>query len=177
MAQSEVELTWVLYIICKAFLTLSKSPRLTKNNGTLGLGDTIIVDGAKRDRAVWPGDMGIAITSAFVSLGARVPLFTQPDVIPFVTRPVFTGTSFVCRVYAPLYQIRFKSSSLHLVTDDLASVHIDNLSLELAFKPTWANLRAYQGYFHCSDELLNRIWYSGAYTLPNCQYEHWPNHL
>jgi hypothetical protein len=39
------------------------------NNGTLGPGDTIIVDGAKRDRAVWPGDMGIAVPSAFVSLG------------------------------------------------------------------------------------------------------------
>ncbi|KAG0158912.1 hypothetical protein PDIDSM_6432 [Penicillium digitatum] len=59
----------------------------------------------------------------------------------------------------------FRYLTVFLVTDDLASVHIDNLSLELAFKPTWANLRAYQGYFHCSDELLNRIWYSGAYTL------------
>lgn len=39
------------------------------NNGTLGPGDTIIVDGAKRDRAVWPGDMGIAVPSAFVSTG------------------------------------------------------------------------------------------------------------
>jgi hypothetical protein len=39
------------------------------NNGTLGSGDTIIVDGAKRDWAVWPGDMGIAVPSAFVSLG------------------------------------------------------------------------------------------------------------
>jgi hypothetical protein len=39
------------------------------NNATLGPGDTIIVDGAKRDRAVWPGDMGIAVPSTFVSLG------------------------------------------------------------------------------------------------------------
>ncbi|KAI4713487.1 hypothetical protein J4E89_000933 [Alternaria sp. Ai002NY15] len=39
------------------------------NNGTLGPGDTIIVDGAKRDRAVWPGDMGIAVPSTFVSTG------------------------------------------------------------------------------------------------------------
>ncbi|CAG8898210.1 unnamed protein product [Penicillium egyptiacum] len=39
------------------------------NNGTLGPGDTIIVDGAKRDREVWPGDKGIAVPSAFVSLG------------------------------------------------------------------------------------------------------------
>ena len=39
------------------------------NNGTLGPGDTTIVDGAKRNRAVWPGDMGVAVPSAFVSLG------------------------------------------------------------------------------------------------------------
>jgi len=39
------------------------------NNATMGPGDTIIVDGAKRDRAVWPGDMGIAVPSAFYSVG------------------------------------------------------------------------------------------------------------
>jgi hypothetical protein len=39
------------------------------NNGTLEPGNTIIVDGAKRDRAVWPGDMGIALPSSFVSIG------------------------------------------------------------------------------------------------------------
>lgn len=39
------------------------------NNGTVGPGDTVIVDGAKRDRAVWPGDMGVAVPSTFFSLG------------------------------------------------------------------------------------------------------------
>ena len=39
------------------------------NNGTMSNGSTVIVDGAKRDRAVWPGDMGIAVPSTFVSLG------------------------------------------------------------------------------------------------------------
>ena len=59
----------------------------------------------------------------------------------------------------------FRYLTVFLVTADSGSVQIDDLSLELAFKPTWSNLRAYQGYFHCNDELLNRIWYSGAYTL------------
>lgn len=35
----------------------------------LGNGSTILVDGAKRDRAVWPGDMGVAVPSNFVSIG------------------------------------------------------------------------------------------------------------
>lgn len=39
------------------------------NDGLLGNGSTIIVDGAKRDRAVWPGDMGIAVPAAFYSIG------------------------------------------------------------------------------------------------------------
>lgn len=39
------------------------------NNGTLGPGESILVDGAKRDRAVWSGDMGIAVPSSAVSTG------------------------------------------------------------------------------------------------------------
>ncbi|KAJ5408530.1 hypothetical protein N7509_002413 [Penicillium cosmopolitanum] len=59
----------------------------------------------------------------------------------------------------------FRYLTLFLITEDSATVQLKDVSLELAFQPTWSNLRAYQGYFHCSDELLNRIWYSGAYTL------------
>ena len=46
-----------------------------------------------------------------------------------------------------------------------ASVRVTGVDLELSFQPTWPNLRAYGGYFHSSDDLLNRIWYSCAYTL------------
>ncbi|EPE04798.1 alpha-l-rhamnosidase [Ophiostoma piceae UAMH 11346] len=45
------------------------------------------------------------------------------------------------------------------------TVTIHSVSLELSIQPTWPNLRAYQGYFHCDNELFNRIWYAGAYTL------------
>ncbi|CAJ2505257.1 Uu.00g126510.m01.CDS01 [Anthostomella pinea] len=48
---------------------------------------------------------------------------------------------------------------------DAASATITNVNLELSFQPTWSNLQAYQGYFHSNDDLLNQIWYSGAYTL------------
>ncbi|KAL1884908.1 hypothetical protein Plec18167_001564 [Paecilomyces lecythidis] len=60
----------------------------------------------------------------------------------------------------------FRYMTAFLVTNEsTTTIEIDNVSLEIAFQPTWANLRAYQGYFHSNDELLNRIWYSGAYTL------------
>ncbi|KAL0569902.1 hypothetical protein V5O48_012059 [Marasmius crinis-equi] len=44
------------------------------NNASLGVAGPIIVDGAKRDRAVWPGDMGIAVPTAFVSTNDLVPV-------------------------------------------------------------------------------------------------------
>ncbi|ORY61294.1 Six-hairpin glycosidase-like protein [Pseudomassariella vexata] len=58
----------------------------------------------------------------------------------------------------------FRYMTLFLVAE-AASISINNVTLEIAFQPTWANLQAYQGYFHSSDALLNKIWYSGAYTL------------
>lgn len=45
------------------------------------------------------------------------------------------------------------------------NVSIDGLSTEITFQPSWPNLRAYGGYFHSSDALLNRIWYACVYTL------------
>ena len=44
-------------------------------------------------------------------------------------------------------------------------VDILDVTLELAFQPAWSNLRAYGGYFYSNDDLINRIWYAGAYTL------------
>lgn len=39
-------------------------------NATLGVEGPMLVDGAKRDRAVWSGDLGIAGTTAFLGLGS-----------------------------------------------------------------------------------------------------------
>jgi hypothetical protein len=45
-------------------------PKMGWNNDVLiGVGDSIIVDGAKRDRTIWPGDMGISIATSFATLG------------------------------------------------------------------------------------------------------------
>ncbi|GKT66754.1 glycoside hydrolase family 78 protein [Colletotrichum tofieldiae] len=38
-------------------------------NATLGAEGPMLLDGAKRDRAVWPGDLGIAGTTAYLGLG------------------------------------------------------------------------------------------------------------
>ena len=59
----------------------------------------------------------------------------------------------------------FRYLSIFTQTDHMINVVITKITLELSFQPTWSNLRAYSGYFHSSDGLLNRIWYAGAYTL------------
>lgn len=59
----------------------------------------------------------------------------------------------------------FRYLTMFLLTNGTTTVKVSDIQLEVSFQPTWANLRAYQGYFHSSDELLNRIWYAGAYTL------------
>ncbi|KAF3357032.1 hypothetical protein VdG1_03590 [Verticillium dahliae VDG1] len=39
-------------------------------NASLGVEGPMMLDGAKRDRAVWPGDLGVAGTTAYLGLGA-----------------------------------------------------------------------------------------------------------
>ncbi|KAK5125545.1 hypothetical protein LTR85_000656 [Meristemomyces frigidus] len=61
----------------------------------------------------------------------------------------------------------FRYLTLFLLTNgtNATTLEINDVSLSIGFQPTWSNLRAYQGYFHSNDEELNKIWYSGAYTL------------
>jgi hypothetical protein len=43
------------------------------NSGTVGVGDEVLVDGAKRDRTVWPGDLGVSVPTEYASLGDLTP--------------------------------------------------------------------------------------------------------
>jgi hypothetical protein len=38
-----------------------------ENNGNVGVGASVLSDGAKRDRTVWPGDMGISLPTEYAS--------------------------------------------------------------------------------------------------------------
>ncbi|MFH0172659.1 trehalase family glycosidase [Streptomyces cacaoi] len=42
------------------------------NGATVGVGDSVLVDGAKRDRTVWPGDLGIAVPTQYAYSGDLV---------------------------------------------------------------------------------------------------------
>lgn len=39
------------------------------NSGVVGVGSSVLVDGAKRDRTVWPGDYGISVPTDLASIG------------------------------------------------------------------------------------------------------------
>ncbi|KAI0075162.1 glycoside hydrolase family 78 protein [Panus rudis PR-1116 ss-1] len=43
------------------------------NNATIGVASPVLVDGAKRDRTIWPGDMGVAVPTEFVSTNDLLP--------------------------------------------------------------------------------------------------------
>ncbi|KAF8848023.1 bacterial alpha-L-rhamnosidase domain protein [Acephala macrosclerotiorum] len=59
----------------------------------------------------------------------------------------------------------FRYLSMFTTNDTALEINITSVSLEISFQPTWPDLKAYGGYFYSNDELLNRIWYAGAYTL------------
>ena len=68
----------------------------------------------------------------------------------------------------PLAKMRggFRYLSFFTLTNSTDfNVTVDAVNVEITFQPSWPNLRAYGGYFHSSDPLLNRIWYACAYTL------------
>lgn len=85
------------------------------NNATLSNGTSAVVDGAKRDRTVWPGDMGVAVPSTFYSLGdldaVMNSLQSQYDhqmsngELPFAGLPVlaYGGDTYHCWTMIGLY--------------------------------------------------------------------------
>ena len=49
--------------------------------------------------------------------------------------------------------------------NNTVDINLLNVTLEISFQPAWPNLQAYGGYFYSNDDLINRIWWAGAYTL------------
>lgn len=57
-----------------------------------------------------------------------------------------------------------------LVHNTTGSVEVISAEVQYTAMPHWKDdaLADYTGYFHCDDDLLNRIWYAGAYTNQMC---------
>lgn len=54
-----------------------------------------------------------------------------------------------------------------VVSNTSATVNVKSVSVYFTASPSH-ELQHYTGYFHSNDELLNRIWYAGAYTNQLC---------
>lgn len=51
---------------------------------------------------------------------------------------------------------------LNFICNSETPVEIKDVRCEIGFAPDAVDLREYTGWFHCTDELLNRIWYAGG---------------
>ena len=61
----------------------------------------------------------------------------------------------------------FRYLTLFAVANYNSDIDVDilDIALEISFQPAWPNLQAYGGYFYSDDDLINRIWWAGAYSL------------
>ncbi|KAJ9644682.1 hypothetical protein H2199_003645 [Coniosporium tulheliwenetii] len=59
---------------------------------------------------------------------------------------------------------------LSLAHNGTGSVEVKDVYIHFTPMPHYAEdqLRNYTGFFHCEDELINRVWYAGAYTNQMC---------
>jgi hypothetical protein len=83
----------------------------------------------------------------------------QPDGI--LTTPVTPGATYTM----PVDKLRGGFRYLTLVLTTGGSVSFDSVSLHFTAAPAMSDPSAYRNYFYSSDDLLNRIWYAGAYTV------------
>ncbi|KAF2687248.1 glycoside hydrolase family 78 protein [Lentithecium fluviatile CBS 122367] len=84
------------------------------------------------------------------------------------------------RYTAPREKERGAFRYMTLVHDTIGSVEVTSAEVYFTPMPHWEDesLAEYTGYFHCDDELLNRIWYAGAYTNQMCTIDpHYGNSL
>jgi len=88
------------------------APKVGWNNDAVcGVGEVVLVDGAKRDRVIWPGDMGVSVLTALATTGdvlasknALITLYDnqQADgMLPYAGPPVnFKGSSDTYHLWA-----------------------------------------------------------------------------
>lgn len=63
-----------------------------------------------------------------------------------------------------------------LIHNTTGSTEVQQISIHFTASPHYAEdqLRNYTGYFNCDDQLINRVWYAGAYTNQMCTID--PHH-
>ena len=80
------------------------------------LGATILVDGAKRDRAVWPGDLGFSGLTAFLTTGDTLSVKNDLDTL-FVARTVRDAFPMLAGDFGDLFSDTYHLWTLIAVID------------------------------------------------------------
>lgn len=113
------------------------TPNTWYNNYTITNGTSSLVDGAKRDRLVWAGDMSIAVPAIVVSTNDLISVQNSLDSLfaiqnattgqlPYAGKPFFTVLSFTYHLYtligvSDLYtysvSVNFKTNCLHVASN------------------------------------------------------------
>lgn len=138
---------------------------------------------AIRYSASGTGRLGVAFTEALNFTGPVSDMSnggTGPDGALYAD--IATSKSTSGSYTTPDEKMRggFRYATVFVETNKTLDITVKDIAVYISFQPDWSNLRAYGGYFHSSDELLNRIWYASAYTIqtttiPPLTGRVWPN--
>ncbi|KAF4316512.1 hypothetical protein JM18_006236 [Phytophthora kernoviae] len=111
--------------------------------------------------------LGVAFSENEEYIGIESDLSTDMAIIDgTIYAPAAPGSTYIFgREFA-----RGSYRYLTLSTSSSSVVEVTGVSTHFTAAPATASdkLREYSGYFYSDDDLLNRIWYAGAYTVQLC---------
>ena len=97
---------------------------------------------------------------------------------PMLESTKLSGSMLQAQVTTPLIGSTKRGGFryLSLLHNTTGGIEVQQVTVQFTPMPHWQDnkLGDYTGYFHCNDELVNRIWYAGAYTNQLCTID--PNH-
>jgi hypothetical protein len=137
-----------------------------------GMGSYIVLDFGKEVGGITSLQFGAASDSAqsvFLAYSESV-LYTGPQSDTSVGGPSPDG-SLSANVTAngtyhvPAERLRGGFRYLTVGLETSGSVELAGVTIDFTPAPTLSDLRAYRGSFRSNDDLLNRVWYAGAYTV------------
>ena len=136
---------------------------------TLGSGGRVTLDfgqevgGTVTVHATGTGQLGMAFaeSSAYIDVTSDATTGGSRNRDGAITVDVAGPTDYTTPL--PLQRGGFRYLTLFLAAG--TSVSVDKVSVHYTAAPTMADPSAYANYFYSSDDLLNRVWYAGAYTV------------
>jgi hypothetical protein len=150
------------------------SPGQLLSGGTTtiqGMGSYIVLDFGKEVGGIPSLQFGAVSDSAqsvFLAFSESV-LYTGPQSDLSSGRPTdgsLSATATANGTYSvPTENLRGGFRYLTIGLETSGSVELSGVTLNFTPAPTLSDLRAYSGSFRSNDELINRVWYAGAYTV------------